>query len=174
MPCRVIRVRLPSGDADWDDAQFKQAVIEKRLPPTTPVSVDGGASWSAALVVFKQRSTPSADTALGVLIPVKVEPTALAVGYLALATLLMFGGPLTAVAALFLVDRGPTVGVKLGAVVVALVLGVLPPIGLGLLARRRVAATAGATGMGRAWFSIGVGVLLAFVLLLGVVAALVR
>jgi hypothetical protein len=159
---------------DWDDAHFKKAVLDKSLGPTTPVSLDGGASWSAALVVFKQRFTPSDDAALGVLIPVKVEPTALAVGYLALASLLMVGGPVTVVVAVLIGDPGPDFGVKLGAVGVALVLGVLPPIGLGLLARRRVAATPGARGMGRAWFSIGVGVLLALVLLLGVVAAVFR
>ncbi|MDX2015586.1 MAG: hypothetical protein SFW67_35665 [Myxococcaceae bacterium] len=169
----MIRVRLPTGDVEWDEAQFKRAVIEKTVPPTTAVSLDGGATWSAALVVFRQRFAGSSDDALGVLIPVKVEPTALAAGYLSLGSLLLFGGPLTAVAALLLADHGPAFGVKVGVFVAALLLGVLPPIGLGVLAKRRVAATPGSKGLGRAWFSVGIGVLLALVLLAGVAAALV-
>jgi hypothetical protein len=166
----VIRVRLPTGDADWDDERFKRAVLDKSLPPTTAVSTDGGATWSAALLVFKMRHGGS-DDALGVFIPVKVDPTAMAVGYLALATLVMFGGPLTLGAAVLVSQPKPTFTFKLGAVLVSLALGVLPPIGLGLLAVRRVKASPGANGLARAYFSVGVGALLALVLAAGVVAA---
>jgi hypothetical protein len=169
----VIRVRLPTGDVDWDDDRFKRAVLDKTLSPVTAVSTDGGATWSAALILFKLRYG-SSDAGLGVLLPVKVEPTAMAVGYLALATLVMFGGPLTAGAAVLISEPKPTFFVKLGAALVSLVLGVLPPIGLGLLAVRRVNASPGSHGLARAYFSIGVGALLALVLAAGVVASLVR
>ncbi|MCA2981986.1 MAG: hypothetical protein INH41_23860 [Myxococcaceae bacterium] len=169
----MIRVRLHTGDVDWDDAKFKQAMLERSLPPTTPVTLDGGTTWSPALTVFKQRLGEREDV-MAVFLPVQVEPVALVAGYLSLGSLLLFGGPLTLVAVLVLGEPKPTLAVKAGAFAVALLGGVLPPALLGAYALKRLRGNPQARGAARAWFSIGVGGLLALCLLTGGLWALLR
>ena len=68
--------------------------------------------------------------------PVRVEPLSLIAGYVAVLTFFFFGGPAVFIGTLFAWDTGPTLAVRAAGVLVAAVLGPLPPALFGRAALR--------------------------------------
>jgi len=112
-----------------------------------PVSADGGVSWLPAWQAAQQPLP--ADDALALLIPVRVNGYALIAGYVGLFSVLFFGGPICLVAGAFFAAPKAPWAVRLVALVVALLLGPLPPAACAYLAHRQLRANPAERGMAR-------------------------
>ena len=95
--------------------------------------------------------------------------------YLALASLLFFGGPLTVIAAALCWKHGDTPeGVRLAFALVALAIGPLPIAVLARLAQQEMRDDPKLLGKGRMLFAYGCAALMAVPLLTGVLVSIVR
>lgn len=167
----LVRVKLEAGEVEWTRERLRTELEGKTIAPVTPVSSDGGKTWKTATAALQPSDE---DRALGLFVPVKVEPTALLAGYLALFSFLLFGGPFTLIALIMAADPGPRFAVRATAVAIAFVLGPLPLGLLGVRARSALRKNPELTGHARAWFALAVAGLLALGCLVGLVLAVVR
>lgn len=170
----MIHVRLESGVVRWSPAEFQAAFAEGRVTALAEVSTDDGRTWTSAAAASKwlehKRGT---DAGLEFIVPVNVEPRSVIAGYASLASFVFFGGPISFVAVIVAVDRGPTL-VRGGALLVGLLLGPLPIGAVGWWALRAHLADASKRGAARAWFALFLSVVLTLVLFGGLVLMLLR
>lgn len=149
-----------------------EAVATSRLAPHAPVSIDGGRSWMPAMRALEWHRSQAADLAL--IVPTRVEPSALIAGYLGLFSLLFFGGPICVVAALMSWDRGPKPIVGVVAILVGAVLGPLPVLWPARKGHRALQADASLNGMLRVWTAYVAAALMTLALLAAVIGLLAR
>jgi hypothetical protein len=160
-------------NVDWAAERIVAAVQGGQPAPATPVSFDGGRSWLPAdRIVSGLRAR--GDDAVGLVVPIHTEPWSVVAGYVALFSLLFFGGPIAALAVVAAFDPGPRMAVRLGAVAVGLLLGPLPIAFVGWLALRGLRKDPTYRGKGRAIFSLVVAGLLTALCLVGLVGLIVR
>jgi hypothetical protein len=145
-----------------------------RIPRDAPVSNDGGRSWQPIGYAFGGSGQAPEVQGLELIVPIKVQPDALIVGYLAIFSLLFFGGPISFLTAILGWDAGPKSIVRFGAVAVGLLLGPLP---IGLYARhahKRLLANPEARGMARVYTAYVCAALMGLGVAVGLVGAVVQ
>jgi hypothetical protein len=167
-----MQVHVHGQPAPWHEASLIAAVRSGHLHPETPVSLDQGRSWLPASLAA-QRFESRGDDAVAFMIPVRTETWSTVAGYIALFSLLFFGGPFAFAAALVGFDPGPTITVRLGTVAAALVLGPLPPAAMALLGLRALRRDPTLRGKGRAIFALVCAGLMAAGCLVGLVGVVV-
>lgn len=156
----LVRVTPGHPPAEWPEPALVSAVFSGQLHPEASVSLDGGSSWLAAGLVAQRLHARGSDE-LALIAPQRTEPWSVAAGYVALFSLLFFGGPIALVVVLFGFDTGPKIGVRLAAVAIGLLLAPLPPALMGWLGLRAIRKDPTYRGKGRAIFALVVGALLA-------------
>ncbi|MEO8878655.1 MAG: hypothetical protein ABI461_23905 [Polyangiaceae bacterium] len=152
---------------------FLQEVTYGRVPRDLPTSIDGGKVWIPAWQLDqKLRARGSDDEAL--LMPKSTEAWSAVAGYLALFSLLFFGGPLSLGAAILSWDSGPKRLVRLGFVIAALLLGAAPIAGMAELGRRALSADPILRGRGRMIFAMVVAAILVVPCVIGLFGVVLR
>jgi hypothetical protein len=140
------------------------------LAPQAPVSADGGATWIPAAEAAR-RMAARGDDAVAMFVPMRTAPWAIVGQYVALFSLLFFGGPLAVGATAAAFDHGTKLVFKLGLLAVALVVGPLPPALAAWLARREIRRDPTLRGTGRMWFAVVCAVVMLLPLLVGLLVA---
>jgi hypothetical protein len=131
-------------------------------------------SWQPIGYAFGGSGQAPEVQGLELIVPIKVQPDALIVGYLAIFSLLFFGGPISFLTAILGWDAGPKSIVRFGAVAVGLLLGPLP---IGLYARhahKRLLANPEARGMARVYTAYVCAALMGLGVAVGLVGAVVQ
>lgn len=164
----------PPVESDADGVY--QGLADGRLSPTAQVSSDGGRIWlPAPQALQRARLAGHNDAMVGYVVPGRVEPNALIAGYIALFSLLFFGGPMAVLAAVIGWDDGKMkLGVKLALIAGAFALGPAPIALLCRGAGRKLRQDPTLDGRGRMIFAAVVAVLMTVPILVGVLGALVR
>lgn len=171
----MIHVRLEAGVARLPPVDFLAALNDGRVTPLTEASVDDGRTWTSAAAASKWlEQKRSRDAGLERIVPVNVEPRSVIAGYAALASFFFFGGPISFVALLIAGDRGVTVLVRLGVLLVGFLLAPLPLAAVGVWALRVHLADSSKRGALRAWFALFLSAALTLVLFGGLLLLLVR
>jgi hypothetical protein len=152
-----------------------QGVATGQLAPGAAVSIDGGRSWQPAMqAIERHRLQGHNDAAMRLIAPMRVEPSSVIAGYLALFSLFFFGGPFVGIAAVAAWEAKPTVLVKLAFILGAAVLGPLPiliPCRTGL---RKLKEDPTLDGKGRVYFALAVAALMGLGLVAGLLGVIVR
>ena len=173
----TVIVRAPNGGVDHlPDHVFLQVVDQGRMHPATPVSVDGGQTFVDASVMAS-RLRSRGDDGFAAVLPSRVETWSFLAAYLALFSLLFFGGPFAGVAAVIGFDAGPKVTFRLAMIGGALLLGPGPIALVGWLGLRAIRRDPTYRGKGRAIFALVVAALMlvgCLVGIVGVVSTVVR
>lgn len=155
-----------------EEPAFLHAVFAQQLHPETPVSLDGGRSWVPALQAARWLHARG-DNGLAAVVPMHVEGWSMGAGYLAIFSLLFFGGPIVFGTTFAAFDDGPKLLVRLGAVLVGIVLGPLPIAFMGWRGLVNIRRTPTYRGKGRAIFALVVAGVMALPCAVGLVAALI-
>ena len=153
-------------------AAFMHSVRSGAIAADAPASLDGGHSFQPAGMV--QQRLAQDDQAMSLVMPVRVETWAVLSGYLALFSLLFFGGPAVLVGVIAAWDPASKLQARVIFLAVGLVLGPLPIAACAALARRNLVRDPTQRGMGRVWFAFGVAGLLALACCAGMVGLVAR
>ena len=148
------------------------AVFAQQLNPAAPVSLDGGHTWLPAVEAARWLHARG-DNGLAAIVPMHVEGWSMGAGYLAVFSLLFFGGPIVFGTTFAAFDDGPTLLVRLGAVLVGIVLGPLPLAFMGWRGLVNIRRTPSYRGKGRAMFALVVAAVMALACGVGLVAAVI-
>jgi hypothetical protein len=162
------------GAVSLNDQFFQSELAHGRIWRELPASIDGGKSWMPAWQLdLKLRAR--GDDGVAFLVPMRTEPWSMVAGYLAVFSLLFFGGPISLVTATMAFDPGTMSKLfRLAIVLVAVVLGPLPIAGLAELGRRALLKDPTLRGKGRMIFAFVVAGILVLPCLVGLVGALLR
>ena len=152
---------------------FLQEVTMGRVPRDLPTSVDGGKIWLPAWQLDQKLRARGNDVEAW-LMPKATEAWSTVAGYLALFSLLFFGGPLALAAGIMGWDHGPTKVARFCLVLGGLVLGPAPIAGMAELGRRALRADPMLRGRGRMIFAMVVAGILLVPCAIGLVGVLVR
>ena len=154
--------------------QLVEAWRAGRIPTNASVSNDGGRTWQPIGYAFGGSAQPPEVQGLELLVPIKVQPDALIVGYLAIFSFLFFGGPMAFVTAIMAWDPGPKSIVRFGAVAVGLLLGPLPIALYARHAHKKLLANAELRGLARVYTAYVCAGLMGLGVAIGLLGAVVR
>jgi hypothetical protein len=161
------------GAASLSTAMFQQELAQGRMWREVPASIDGGKTWMPAWQLdLKLRAR--GDDGVAFLVPMRTEAWSMVAGYLAVFSLLFFGGPISFGAAILAFDKGPTKLIRLAFVLGGILLGPAPIAGTAELGRRALLKDPTLRGKGRMIFAFVVAGILALPCLVGLVGALLR
>jgi hypothetical protein len=161
------------GAVSLNDQFFQSELAQGRIWRELPTSIDGGKSWMPAWQLdLKLRAR--GDDGVAFLVPMRTEPWSMIAGYLAVFSLLFFGGPISFGVAVAGWDSGSKHLVRLGFALAGLLLGPAPIAGLAALGRRALMKDPTLRGKGRMIFAFVVAGILVLPCLVGLVGALLR
>jgi hypothetical protein len=167
-----MQVHVHGQHAPWRDAALLAAIQRGELHPETPVSFDAGCSWLPARIAA-QRLQWRGDDGIALVLPTRTESWSTLAGYVALFSLLFFGGPLSVMAGALGFDGASAPHFRLAFPLVVLVLGPLPLALFSLLGLRAIRRDPTYRGKGRAIFALICAAVMAAACLVGLGAALV-
>jgi hypothetical protein len=161
------------GAISLSDQFFQHELAQGRIWREVPASIDGGKNWMPAWQL-DLRLRARGDDGVAFLVPLRTEPWSMIAGYLAVFSLLFFGGPLSVVVAMMGWDSGPKKLLRLAFVLGGLALGPAPIAGAAELGRRALLKDPTLRGKGRMIFAFVVAGILALPCFAGLVGALLR
>ncbi|MGV3624549.1 MAG: hypothetical protein ACO1OB_27265 [Archangium sp.] len=166
----MLQVRLESGLVEWEREVLVVALRDGRVPDLTPVSFDGGETWTtAAAAVMRIDQVPDEWSRF---VPKGVAPLAHVTSTVAPIVAVFFSTPV-----LFTVwkeahrDWKP-VGTRLTWLLFGFLACALPLISLGVISLRNMKKHPHLKGVGRSWFAICVGLALTIPLLISLAGVL--
>jgi hypothetical protein len=154
-------------------AELGWLVQSGQLHPMCPVSADGGRTWIHALDAA-QRMNARGDDGLALIVPMRTGAWATGAQYVALFSLLFFGGPICFGAAALSFDHGPTIAARLVFTLVATALGPLPVGLMTWLGHREIKKDPTLRGKGRLIFALVCTALMALACVIAFVGSLLR
>lgn len=161
------------GAVSLNDQFFLSELAQGRIWRELPTSIDGGKTWMPAWQLdLKLRAR--GDDGVAFLVPMRTELWSMVAGYLAVFSLLFFGGPIALCVAILAFDTGPKKLLRLAFVLGGTLLGPAPIAGAAELGRRALTKDPTLRGKGRMIFAFVVAGVLVVPCLVGLVGALLR
>lgn len=173
-PLWLVSVPHQGAPSAHPPQQLVEAWRAGRIPTNASVSNDGGRTWQPIGYAFGGSAQPPEVQGLELLVPIKVQPDALIVGYLAIFSFLFFGGPIGFLTAIMGWDPGPKSIVRFGAVAVGLLLGPLPIALYARHAHKKLLANAELRGLARVYTAYVCAGLMGLGVAIGLLGAVVR
>ena len=152
---------------------FRQELAQGRIWRELPTSIDGGKNWMPAWQL-DLRLRARGDDGLAFLVPMRTEAWSTVSGYLALFSLLFFGGPLSFGVAVMGFEPGMKKLVRIAFLLGALLISPGPIALTAELGRRALLRDPTLRGKGRMIFGFVVSAILVIPCLVGLVGTLLR
>lgn len=169
----MVQVRFESGLVEWEPDLLVFAHRDGRVPPLTPVSFDGGATWTtAAVAVMRIDQQRLVDDSWNRFVPKGVTPLAHLAAVVVPTIAVFFAMPVLATVCREADKPYKSTFERLSWLLFGFVLCVVPLTGLGLAGLRSVKKQPHLRGLGRARFATVVGAALSLPLLISFVKVL--